>query len=238
MKNAKKGLRALRYTVLLIPLSFAALFTFAACAACTPSMERLGHLVSELRENIFVGESDNFRVSIITGFREDPFLMDGRVGELRDFTLITLTPKSETSEGNYTFVTTVDGVQFRGAFLPHPFSNTLSAEINVRAGQNEIPLTVINAAGVEESLFAKSVLTEQMIGVEKALEIAENKLRYSLEVFKVNGVLQAEIYIRIMPNPIDNSGGYHWYVAFIGQNQTIFAVLIDPISMQVVAVRN
>ena len=212
------------------------LIAFVGCGA--PSIDRLGHLVSELRENIFVGNSDSFSISVVSGKREDPFMMDGIPSITRDFTLATLTPKLETSRGVYKFAITVDDVLFKGEFMHHPFSNTLSADLNIRASGSPIAITIINPDGVEENMFAASVLTEQMISSSKALEIAENKLKYSLETLKENGQLMAEIFIRLMPNPLDNSGGYHWYVAFIGRENQIFAVLIDPISMQVVAVRN
>jgi len=237
MKQTKKNTKRILQALFLLPiLSFTFLFSIA-CTACDPPFSRLGHLVSELRDNIFIGTSDSFSVSIITGRREDPFIMDGVVGETRDFTLITLTPLTDTC-GNFSFEVTIGGTQFKGDFLAHPFSNTISAEIQARALQTEIALTIKCSSGTQESLFAKSVLTEQMICAEEALKIAENKLRYSLETIKVNGELQAEIYIRLMANPIDNSGGYHWYVAFVASRDIIFAVLIEPISMQVVAIRN
>jgi len=211
--------------------------------ACQPSIERLGHLVTELRDNIFVGESTNFKVNAITGRREDPFLMDGIVGTTRDFTLFTLTPKGDSADNlmaqtEYSIKVLMDGVSREGVFVPHPFSNTLSVEFDVRATAPEITVTILRAKEVVDSFNINSVVTELMISAEKALEIAENKLRNSIEVFKVGGELQCEIYIRLIENQVDASGGHHWYVAFVGPNQTIFAALIDSISMEVVAIRN
>ena len=234
MKKIKR-FRFFVITAVLAGLLAASIVGVTGCGGGT-SMERLGHLISELRENVFVGESDNFSVNIITGLREDPFLMDGNAAIARDFTLITLTPKNVT-DGNYAFEVNIGGTQFKGEFIAHPFAQTFSAELDIRANVSEIALTVTGNDG-NEPIMATSVVTDPMISVEQALEVAENKLRNSLEVFKTGGVLQAEIFIRLIANPIDQSGGYHWYVAFIGQNQTIFAALICSISMQVLAVRN
>ena len=211
--------------------------------ACQPPIDRLGHLVTELRDNIFVGESSSFSVQAISGRREDPFLMDGNVGTTRDFTLFTLTPKGESSDNlmaqtEYSVKVLMDGTSREGMFVPHPFSNTLSVEFDVRAINPEITVTILRAKEVVDSFNIYSVVSEQMIGYERALEIAEKKLRNSIEVFKVNGELNCEIYIRLIENQVDGSGGHHWYVAFVGSNQTIFAVLIDSISMEVVAIRN
>ncbi|MCL2847876.1 MAG: hypothetical protein FWE13_03905 [Firmicutes bacterium] len=205
---------------------------------CSPSHERLANLISELRDNIFEGESESFRVSIITGVREEPFLLDGTRGQTQDFTLITLMPKVEIS-GSVSVRARINDTLYSGEFTKHPFSNTLSVEFPVRAPISNPEIVLhLTYGGKEENIAAKSVLTYQMIDYQKALEIAENKLRNSIEVFKVGGELQCEIFIRLIPNGIDNAGGFHWYVAFIGSDQTIFAVLIEPITMQVVAIRN
>jgi len=112
-------------------------------------------------------------------------------------------------------------------------------EFPVRASMSNQEIVLHLTYGTkEENISAKSVLTYQMIDYAKALEIAESKLRNSIEVFKQNGELQCEIFIRLISNSIDNAGGFHWYVAFIGSDQTVFAVLIEPITMQVVAIRN
>jgi len=234
----KKTFKKLFYIILTPLLLIALMLPLAACNACTPSIDRLGHLVSEFRENIFLGQSESFSVTIISGKREDPFLMDGIASATRDFTLITITPKGETSTGAHTFNTVINGTQFKGEFVPHPFASTFSADLNIRANQREITLTIVNGNSHEESLVARSVITDNMIDGIKALEIAEGKLRYSLKIFEQNGNMNAEIYIRLLENPIDNSGGFYWYVAFVGTCGTIFAALIDSVSMQIIALRN
>jgi len=206
---------------------------FVGCGA--PAYERLADNISELRENIFEGANENFELSIISGLREEPFMLDGIAGTTREFTLATLIPLSEIS-GVVKVKAIIDGTTFNGEFTKHPFAQTLSVEFATRATGSEIILTIFYN-DYEQNISAKSVLTENMIGYQKALEIAENKLRNSLEVFREGSVLRCEIFIRLIPNQIDNVGGFHWYVAFIGSEQQIFAALIDPITMQVVATR-
>ncbi|MCL2796575.1 MAG: hypothetical protein FWD58_00760 [Firmicutes bacterium] len=203
--------------------------------ACQPAMQRYGHLVSELRDNVYVAESANYSVQIITGKREDPFLMDGHAGATRDFTVITVTPK--IGEHTFTYRVTLNGTEYAGTFLPHPFAATVSADIAVLSSDTAIEVS-ISAGGKSEALTAQSVKTEQMISADKAVEIAERKLKSCLDNFRADGALHCEIYVRLMANPIDNSGGYYWYVAFIGENQAIYAVLIDPVSMAVAAIRD
>ncbi len=46
-----------------------------------------------------------------------------------------------------------------------------------------------------------------------------------------------EIYVRLIPNPVNAAGGYFWYVAFVDINKETVAVLIEPESLEIVAVR-
>ena len=218
-----------------IPVLFVLSMVLIVCAACQPPIEKYGHLISELRDNVYTALSENYTVNIITGKREEPFMMDGHACGAQDFTLITIDPKA--GEHTYTYRVKLNDVEYSGEFLAHPFARTYSADITAMACDTEIELTV-TVNGSSETLAVKSVKTEQMIASEKAIEIAEKKLRGGIDSFRVGGVLTCEIYVRLMANPIDNSGGYYWYVAFIGENQAIYAVLIEPVNMQVVAIRN
>jgi len=215
------------------------IFAIIACvlffAACSTPMEKYEAYISELRDNVFTAESVNYSVQIITGKREEPFVMDGHAGAVREFTVITLNPKA--GEGKYSYRVTINGSEFAGKFLPHPFAKTYSADIEARSFDSEILLS-ITVNGNSETLTAKSVKTDNMIPAAKAVEIAEKRLKHRIDDFWANGTLNAEIYVRLISNPIDNSGGYYWYVAFIGAGQTIYAVLIEPVSMQVAAIRD
>jgi hypothetical protein len=222
----------------LIFLPAAALILFAivfGLSGCKSAMERYDPVVSELRDNIYLAESDRFSVSVITGKREDPFLMDGHAGGTRAFTLITIVPKS--GAGPFTYKATVNGKEYTGDLLPHPFAPSFSADIEVLSTDSAIPVTV-SGGGTEETLTAVSVKNDRMITADKAIEIAEKRLKTRVDGFKSNGTYRCEVYVRLLQNPIDNSGGYHWYVAFIGENHTIYAVLIDPESMEIVAIRD
>lgn len=54
---------------------------------------------------------------------------------------------------------------------------------------------------------------------------------------KDKNALNAEVYVRYLENPISSAGGYYWYVAFCPQKYEVYAVLIDPITREITAVR-
>ena len=83
----------------------------------------------------------------------------------------------------------------------------------------------------------QSVVTGDNIGAEKALTIALDKLKNELKRFRSKGKLHAEIYVRLMENPIDGNGGYFWYVAFVGADKDTVAVLLKSDTGAVSATR-
>ncbi len=206
-----------------------------ALSGCQTAMERYDPVISELRDNIFLAASDSYSVNIITGKREEPFLMDGHAGGTREFTVITVSPKSGSAP--YSYAAVINGTEYAGELTPHPFADTYSADIEAFSSDAEIAVT-LTSGGNSEKLIAKTVKSEHMITADKAIEIAEKRLKSRVDGFRVNGMLNCEVYVRLLQNPIDNSGGYFWYVAFIGENQAVYAALIDPVSMEIAAIRD
>ena len=91
--------------------------------------------------------------------------------------------------------------------------------------------------GYAENFELMSVRTEEMIDAAAALEIAEIRLKDRIKEHTVSGELNAEIYIRFLENPISSEGGYYWYVAFVPEKYEVYAVLIDPLTREIAAVR-
>lgn len=216
-------------TTFLILLSAFSMF------ACKTEMNKFQGNISEMRTNVYTAESDNMRVNAITGTREIPFDINGISEEKIPFTVITIEPKSELIL-EYSYSVTINGKQLTGKFVKHPFGNSYSCDI---PEQNLGELVVnVTANEYNENFNLASALTKDMINHEKAFEIAYNKLKSNINTFKQGGKLNAEIYIRLINNPINNEGGYYWYVAFVNSEDTTYAVLIDPTSMEIAAIRD
>ena len=92
-------------------------------------------------------------------------------------------------------------------------------------------------AGEEQTLTLVNSVTEQPISAENALTAALSRLRDELKRFRSHGKLNCEIFVRLMENPIDGSGGYYWYVSFVGEDKSTVAVLLRGDTGAVAAVR-
>lgn len=204
--------------------------------ACVPPLEKREPNLSELRDVVLTASNDKMSVTLMSGVREEPFVIDGATGEKQPFTVVTITPSGFRDSATFSYELRIGDVTHNGGFSKHPFKNTWSFEIAERV-TDSAALTVTSGADYAENFELKSVKTDAVISAEEALEIAEIRLKNRIKEMTEGGVLRAEVYIRFLENPISSDGGYYWYVAFVPDKYVVYAVLIHPETKEIVAVR-
>ncbi len=190
------------------------------------ALEKDESRISELRDGVFFAVGEDIEVSLITGVREEPFTPDGQSGEKREFSLLTILPKKANASILYSFELIYGDRVYGGEMNKHPLKNSFSYEIDERI--TEACSVTIIAPNYAQTFSLKSVIDEEFITADEAYRIAKKELR------SPNG----EIFVRLLQNPLTPSGeGYYWYIAFVESNYRIKAVLIEPISKEIVAKR-
>ncbi|MCL2370908.1 MAG: hypothetical protein FWC80_06765 [Firmicutes bacterium] len=209
---------------------------FAACGTSSP-FGRYERNLSELRDNVFVAYDDYMRIEVVSGRREEPFVIDGSSGESVPFTVITITPTAEARRDSFSYRVSMNDAEFTGNFLPHPFLDTFSCDIAASTSDRTITVVVTGGDDIERTFELTSIVNDEMIKAEDAFLIARERLDASLTDFMSGNRLNAEIYIRLVTNPITSSDVFFWYVAFVTSDSQTFAVLVDPMSSEILAVR-
>ena len=202
---------------------------------CETTMEKRMENISELRDEVLVGGDEKITVTLNSGFRENPFVIDGSSSlERTDFSVITVEGDfSGEEELGYTLY--LGETTYEGKLLKHPFKNSYSVEIAVRSQKKaSITLSGVNFANNYE---LNSVKKEETISAKEALEIAEERLKRSVKSVIADGKLNAEVFIRLLKNPISAEEGYYWYVAYAPEKYVVYAVLIHSQTREIVAVR-
>lgn len=207
------------------------LLTFYALiqGGCNSKPDYLSY-VSELRKDVFVGEKDNFCVTVYCGTKEEPALFDG----VKNQTHPTLTFKVLQKEE----VGAPISVKFKIANKEYckdlefnPVKSTLSCEVEVNA-LPEKNLIVQLVYGENETLIeTKSKLNDKNISYIKALEISVNEGQSFLKEHTVKGVLKCEIVIRLL---CENERNYY-YVGFICEEGLKLAYLINGETGEIIA---
>lgn len=197
-------------------------------SACSNGLGKHEKYVSEYRDNVYVGSNSDFKLEAMSGYREAPFNIDGVSGDKVDFCLVTVSPVNFDPTATYHYKIKLSDVEYEGECVKHPFANTYSFEVAARCLSDSLTVEIDG-----QSIELASVKSELFITPEKAFEIALKRLN-GCDIIE-NG--RYEIYIRLIVNPVNTSGGYFWYVAFVDEEQDICAVLIEPESMEITAVR-
>lgn len=201
---------------------FAAVMTAATvwllCSCGTDSMEN----VSERRSGYFTATDGAITVTAVSGVRETPYTLDGKVGTLKPYTLITVVPTAFDIDAVYTYSAKVGSATYGGALTVHPFAASFSAEFDAEV-TGEFTVTVI-CGGVNSELQMTSLVTPDMFGYDRAIDAAKTELKPSGDY---------EIRVRIIKNPLGGEG-VCWHVAFYTEN-TQCGVLLDPITAKVLA---
>ena len=206
-------------------LIFVLIVGMAMMVGCSSPYGKYQNKISEIRNHVFEGNCNNFTVSAVSGEREQPFEIDGEPGERIDFTVITIKPKIFDISSSYDYKLIYDGNEFTGEFVRHPFNETYSAEISLKITSDFI----LKVNGDECEITMQSIKTDNFISAKKAFDVAVEKLKSTIKQLD-----KYEIYIRLTKNPVNDSEGYYWYVAFV-DGQNTYAVLIEPETANIIA---
>ncbi len=215
---------------------FLIVLAVCVCAcACKSPIEKWESSLSEVRDEVMTASGEGLSAVLMSGVREDPFVIDGVSGKKVDFTVITVTPISAEEDATFSYTLFADGKKYSGELNKHPFKGTWSAEIAVRT-VDSATLTIAGESSAQ-TLELKSVKSDDMIGVADVLEITEVRLKKQIKELGGSSKLRAEIYVRLLSNPISADEGYYWYVGVAVDDSTVYALLIDPVTREIVASR-
>lgn len=202
---------------------------FFACA-CKSTVQKYDAKISELRSGVYAAESAQAKITAITGRRETPYILNG-VSEAKEaYTVVTMVPAAFISGATYKYKLTCGDKTYEGEMMQHPFAESFSADIK-EAVDGVLSLSVVGE-GIDLALTLESVVPPSSVSADKALEVALSRLKKSLK-----DKSDYEIYLRLTLNPVDDSGGYYWYVSFVDVDSEVCAVLIDSVTCEIRAIR-
>ena len=212
-------------------------FVFIFCTLVIPfGCTRINPLekhVSELRQDVFIGQSENFSVKAHYGFKETPFNNDGKAREriyYLTFRLLNLADSSVT----YTLTMQYNGQTFNSTFKLDPVSHSLNCAIEMEDfNQKNFNVTLSNGS-YSEVLSLSSTLPNGTITYLEALDKLRAEQTQLLKAYEdEDGNFNAEIYVRVI---VKDSKPY-WYVGIASGNNSLKALLIDGLSGEVLAIR-
>jgi len=218
-------------TIKLIAVALA-LIAAASVAACAKKDE-IDANISELRSDIYEVSDMGTRISVYSGEREKPFALDGVAGKRSGFTQINFKPPIVISALKHTYLLTDGDSKFSGEFTMHPFGTGYVAELDHKMVSDLLTLE-IKQGETASTYILPSVKGEGFMDWNTALDIAKTALAQEITALTDGKTLNAEIIIRLLCDPSNNSAEHYWYVAYATSAKT-YAVLIDPKTREILA---
>ncbi len=188
--------------------------------------------LSELRTEVFYGESQNYKLKASYGFKENPFINDGKVGNTEyalEFRLL-----EKTDDATYSLSFPLNGTTVNANFSKNPVSHVLYAKVQAENFKEKEFSVTVSCGGNQETITLKSLLAENTVSFEQALSsLYNNQKDYIDSIYDQNGNFNAEIYLRVL---VKDQKPY-WYVGIARGNNDLKALLIDGLDGKILAIR-
>ena len=186
--------------------------------------------VSELRDNIFLAQTDGFTLKIQSVSKETPYQTDGIPRETTTRTEIFLTASAGDKPCAISFRIGDQNfggdMSFDNVRCEYYYSCTLDV-----SNQSEIPCT-LTYDGQSVELLAKSVLDEDTLTPKQVLEKVRDTEKELFDSLTDKYGFAGEIYLRLLYEDVA-----HYYVGVIDRNANVYAFLVNAKTGKILAKR-
>lgn len=206
---------------------------FSACNKKGSSID-LSANISYAETHKYVGEDENFKVSVTAGIREQMFIADGVATNVAEFATVSVMPqKSDLLTKEYTYALTADGGEFSGTLERDPVTHAFVASVELSNLKDSLQNLKIYYDSNEVEIPLENKMTGK-ISYMQALDIAITEFRQLIDANLTDNVLPREIIVKLIRDKRNPDSPYFWYVSFIAADSNYWAILLDPVSGEVV----
>ena len=210
---------------------------FVGCGSSAQSQIDFKEHLIEVRNNLFASQDETYYATVCTGEREQDYALDGVVGEMVPFGIVTIArlDNEMLAKDQYPFTLVVNGENITGSLEKSPYDNTYSADIEqVIADDAEVSIElVIDGTNVSQSLT--NVSSSFSIDKDKAIEIACDELKDSVRALSKQKDNLSEAFVKILKDYSGEGNRYYWYIGIISPEGKTSGVLIDSASGDIVS---
>ena len=189
--------------------------------------------MSDIRYDIFVGQSEGVVVNLMTGLRENPYAYDGNSNKKTEFGVITVSFEHQPTQ-NVHFALSIDGVTTSGVLEENPYNHTFMADIEkIVSNDSGVFLTL---EGTVQNLQLIPISKTWAVQYSQALDIAVNALQEDINEAYKNKKFQAECYLKIVLDQTNVDKPYYWCFMIVyaegGSKSIVFDVNTGQILTQ------
>lgn len=223
-----------KFNFMLLSFLFVILACFSGCN--TNFNATINESLSEVRYNLFTASNEFVNVKFTSGFREDPYVLNGKSENKKEFGVITVKFLGETinKTGNPEFIITINDMDFDGKFELNPFDQSYVQDIETFVLDDyQIYIKITWQDFTFESELV-NISNSFNCNHKQALNIFTNEYKKNIEkLIKQN--VSFEIYVKIINDPSLEIDKNYFYVGLIAENGESISIIIDPLNSKILA---
>lgn len=216
--------------IILCTMLIIILTTIICCVACKApktNLEKLEEKISTMQTQYVVGNNESFNVSIITCKQEETLVADGKVGKLKEQTLLTLKPKDvNLLNKDFDFKLVGETASLDGKVAKSKIGVELSAEITNLASLGKLTKLQLTNEGVVQEIELVDKL-EGMITPQQALKASYEKFQSKIDPLMQEKQFEKEVYIKVVEDKHVGGDNCYWFVSFIQDKENYWSALVD-----------
>ena len=199
---------------------------FVGCKNLNTTLE---DTISEIHNQTFFAQDDNFFVQVTSGQIEKDYALDGQKNELTNFVSIKVVAKQSYSTVYADF--SLQNVKYSQPLEVSPIDDmTWSATIQDQVVEESLSLSVLADDGKFDYQLTK-VQTGEIKPIDLLKQTFEKEL---MDCFDGESFV-CETTIRLVKSPDPNDQRYFWYAVVYKPDKTFFGLMADAVSGEVVA---
>ena len=211
-----------------IILTFLCLFIFTSCGKTPDYTQR----ISQLRENIFFCQADNYMLLCYPEIREKPFENDGFIGKKENVVIFKLVFSADSPKSETPIITFSSG------------EKTYSKQFEFKSGSAAMTCTIAVETLPVEDFSARLKLFDKETDISLT-SLKKNCVFNYKDIINLLKLSNNNTVVDFISNPdnyelkirlLENSGYNFWYVGIIGKENPV-ALLYDAASGELIAVK-
>lgn len=188
--------------------------------------------ISDLRQDIYTGGADDLTLTANYGFKESPFIADGKVSDIVYGYTFKLHIIPDEIKRSIEF--SDENKEYSAVFELDDLTREYKAFIEIQKHfDKQFTAHIISGTDVKEVVLT-SIVPENCIDYKKALEIVTEKQKPLFDAYTIDGKFNAEIYMRIFVKDLKP----YWYIAITPSENKLKAMLIDGFNGEPLAVKD
>ena len=191
--------------------------------------------LSELHNNYFVGQTENFNISLWSGIREEPYEMDGIKQNTTDFCILNVVPKNKGTETyGLSYTIEINEETQNGEFEKSPYDSSLASDLKIKINDDDSIFVYLVYNAQTEIGKMTCISKDFSISQQQALDIAISNMQNELLELTDNNSESIEAYCKIISTD-KNLGVYFWFIDVVNKEGSHISLVIDTTTGEIVA---